>query len=192
LTSDPEREHWLRRLDATGRAQARYLWLTLVSGLFYASLRFGSTPSQTVTVPVVDLDLDALSVQASGGPIIAFLVLASVGAIRAWAHALEEFRGVAPAKDSEQLDTYPNALDLAVYTTDRSPKVIRKATYFVYPAFLIAALVESGWLLLWTWTTADVPWRVGFLIAGASVWLPASALVLAMLWKRIRQVPQRG
>src|SRR2546421_9898867 len=118
MTSETERQHWVRRLEATGRAQARYLWLVLVVGLFYAALRIRGAPLEPISVPVVGLKLDAATVLASGGPILAFLVLAVMGAIRAWTHALEQYRGAVPAKDAEQLDTHPNALDLAMYTTD--------------------------------------------------------------------------
>jgi hypothetical protein len=39
MAQDEERGFWLRRLEATGRAQARYLWLLLLTGLFFAALR---------------------------------------------------------------------------------------------------------------------------------------------------------
>ena len=192
LSAEPEREHWLRRLDATGKVQARYLWLTLIAGLFFAALRLGAADSQTITVPVVDVEIDALSVQASGGPILAFLVLATLGAIRAWTHALEQFRGASPAEDAEQLDISPNALDLAIYTTDKSPSIVRRILYFIYPTYLVAALVESGWLLVWTCTAPVVPARYGFMAAGAITWVPATILVLAMVMRRVRQVGDLG
>jgi|GEM_PF-1779178 len=190
--SEDEQQHWLRRLEATGRAQARYLWLVLVVGLFYAALRVRGTDPEQITVPIVSLKLDAATVLASGGPIVAFLVLVIMGAIRAWTHALEQYRGTSPANDAEQLDTHPNALDLAMYTTDKSPAVMRHLLSFVYPLFLTAALVESVWLGWWLWSDPVVPGREYFLVAWVVSWIPAAVLVLSnMWWKRIRQVFDR-
>src|SRR5437867_11454175 len=113
MAQEHEREFWLRRLEATGRAQARYLWLVLLAGLFYAALYARSPSWQIIKVPVDDLELDTLTVLASGGPIIAFLVLVVMGAVRAWPHALEQIRG-RPASDAEQVDTHPTAPDHGV------------------------------------------------------------------------------
>ena len=187
---DPERDHWLRRIDATGSAQARYLWLLLVLGLFFAALAVRGSTDQNITVPVVDLELNASLVLAAGAPVLAFLVLAAMGAIRAWTHALEQFRGAKPGTDAEQLDTSPNALDLAMYTTEDSPRPVRILLSFVYPTYLSAVLVESAWLWAWVWRTSDVAGRSAFLISGAVAWLPATLLVLAMWLKRIKQIPE--
>jgi hypothetical protein len=192
MLPDQERDFWLRRLEALGHAQARYLWLLLIAGVFYAALYARGSGSATIRVPIVDLDLDALTVQASGGPIIAFLVLVIIGAIRAWTHALEQFRGTKPARRAEQLDTHPNAIDLAIYTTDSSPALLRKALYFAYPVFLLGGLAESavlGWSL---WRTPSVPGRAGFLAFQLLTWIPAAYLVVAMVVTRIGQLPKRG
>ena len=192
MTSDPEREHWLRRLDATGRAQARYLWLSLVVGLFFAALRVRGVTDQNITVPLIDLELDAAAVLAAGSAIIAFLVLATMGTIRAWTHALEQYRGTSPATDAEQLDTSPNALDLAVYTTAESPWLVRAVLSFVYPAYLTVALIESAWLAVWVWNSAEVPFRWPFLTAAALTWAPAAFLVWVMWAKRVGQLRWGG
>ena len=189
LSLDPEREFWIRRLEATGRAQSRYLWLLLVACLFFMALH-ARTPAQSIRVPIVDLDLDSLTVLASGGPIIGFLVLAVVGAIRAWTHAVDQVRGQGSRISVEQLDTHPNAIDLAVYTTAKSPRSLRTILYFAYPTVLIAALVESA--LLW-YSVAQTPGfpRVPLTIVQALVWIPAAFLVLSMLWSRITTVKHR-
>jgi len=83
VKSETEHEQWLRRLDATGRAQARYLWILLLACLFFFSLRQSEASSQQISVPVLDLKLNAAAVLASGGTIIAFIVVASFGAIAA-------------------------------------------------------------------------------------------------------------
>ena len=190
MSADPEREFWIRRLEATGRAQSRYLWFLLTACLFYAAL-FARSPTQTIKVPIVDLDLDSITVLASGGPIIAFLVLAVMGAIRAWTHALEQIRGVGSRAGAEQLDTYPNAIDLAMYTTEQSPKTLRKVLYFAYPAVLIAALAESAALWYAIAQTPAFP-RIAVTIVQAFVWVPAAILVLSMLWSRITKLKDRA
>ncbi len=188
MTSETERQHWLRRIEATGRAQARYLWLVLVVGIFYAALRINGVDSEQIIVPMVGLKLDAPFVLATGGPILAFLVLVVMGAIRAWTHAFEQYRGTSPAVDSEQLDTHPNALDLAMYTTDKSPAMVRRLLSFVYPFFLTASLGESGLLGWWVWSSPAVVGRDVLLVAWALLWIPAAVLVLAMWWTRIKQL----
>jgi hypothetical protein len=162
-----------------------------VVGVFFVALHVRGAAGQDITVPVVDLELDAASVLAAGGPIIAFLVLATMGAIRAWTRALEEYRGATPAFDAEQLDTSPNALDLAVYTTTDSPRLIRTCLYFVYPAYLTAALLESAWLAIWVWNAPIVPFRWGFLTAVVFTWVPATILVSGMWAQRVVQIPHR-
>ena len=192
MTQAQEREFWIRRLEAVGRAQARYLWFLLIAALFYAALYARNSPSSSITVPVVDLDLDTLTVQASGGPILAFLVLVIVGAIRAWTHALEQIRDAKPAKDAEQLDTQPNAIDLAIYTTDDSPSFVRKVVYFAYPVFLFGGLAESAFLAYWLWRTPSGPAKTVFLILQLVTWIPAAYLVIAMVVTRVKQLPSRG
>jgi len=186
---DPEREFWIRRLEATGRAQSRYLWLLLIACLFFMAL-FARTPAQTIKVPIVDLELDSRTVLASGGPMIGFLVLAVMGAIRAWTHAVDQVRGQGSRVSVEQLDTHPNAIDLALYTTPKSPKSLRAILYFAYPAVLIAALVESA--VLW-YSIAQTPAfpRVPITIVQAVVWIPAAFLVLSMFRSRITSLKER-
>ena len=187
---DREREYWLRRLEATGRAQGRYLWVLFLAGIFYAALRVGPVENQFINVPIVDLRLDRLTVLASGAPVMAFLVLVVMGAIRAWTRAAEQVRGEAPAKDVEPLDTYPNAIDLAMYTTSDSPKSVRKLLSFAYPLFLTSALIEVAWLAL---PVVSGPERVvgawGYLAGVLVLAVPALVLVGTM-WKH-RITPPR-
>ncbi len=187
---DEERSFWLRRLEATGKAQARYLWLLLLTGLFFGALRVRASTSQPITVPLVDLELDATTVLAAGAPIIAFLVLAVMGAIRAWTRALEQIRGQS-LRDAEPLDIYPNALDLAIYTTEKSPVLLRDALYFAYPLYLTVALAESAWLERWLLGAAGVPGRTFFLAAGCLCWLGAATLVLIMWVARVKKIATR-
>ena len=190
MQEDEQRQFWIRRLEATGKAQARHLWVLLIAQLFYLALHASGANSHEITVPVIDLRLNALTVLASGAPVIAFLVLVVMGAIRAWTHAVEQVAGTSPVKDAEHLDAHPNAIDFAMYTTTRSPAVIKKILYFVYPLFLLIALVESAWLGAWLGRNPLVPWRVVFIGVLAVTWIPAAFLVLAMWLKRLRKLWQ--
>lgn len=190
--AESERQHWLRRSEATGQAQRRYLWLLFVLGLFYGALRSQPVSAEQITVPAVGLTLNAATVIASGGPILSFLVLAVMGSIRAWTHALAQYRGKVPDEDAEQLDTHPNALDLAMYTTVQSPRMVKRLLYFIYPVFLTAFLVESFWLEWWAWSNNTNMARavsVGFWLV---LWAPAAWLVLTQWWKRARNVSSIG
>lgn len=68
---------WLSRLQALGSAQATYLWLLLVACLFYAAVKVpsGAAPQSQVKAPILDLEIDARVVAATGPVVISFLVL---------------------------------------------------------------------------------------------------------------------
>ena len=56
---------------------------------------------------------------ACGGPVIAFLVLATLGAIRAWGVALEKIQSISPAINGQALDGIPMQLIwLYIYATN--------------------------------------------------------------------------
>lgn len=135
--------------------------------------------------------MDASTVLASGGPVLAFLVLVVVGAIRAWTHALEQVRGTVPATDAEPLDAHPNAIDLAVYTTDRSPAILRRLLSLAYALFLTVGLAESVWLGWWAWSVR-IPARPVLIGVMTITWLPAALLVLGMWHTRLRQFRKTG
>jgi len=180
MESEKEREQWLRRLEATGRAQSRYLWITLVACLFFLALRHSAPSTQTISVPVIDLKLDASAVLASGGTIIAFVVLASLGAILSWSTALRRYGGESWREHAERLDTHPNVLDLAIYTAPGSGTLFGKIVYFVYPLYLTVALAESAWLQWWVWNNS-APARWFFIVAWILVWSRA-ALLIGRVW----------
>jgi hypothetical protein len=187
MPTPSEQAFWIRRLEAVSKAESRYLWLLLIAGLFYAALHARNV-HVPIKVPIVDLELDSLTVLASGGPTIAFLVLVMMGAVRAWSRALQQIRGSSSSKDAEQLDMHPNAIDLAVYTTQSSPAFIRKVLYFAYPVILSGALIESLVFANWLWRTPSVSGRAFFLTAQVLIWIPAAILVLGMWVSRIKHV----
>ena len=149
--SDEPDHFWVARLNATGRAQSRYLWVLFLACIFYPALLVagrtsGNGPS-TLHVPVVDLDLDALLVLASGPAAIVLIVLILMGSLRATKVALEAIgpRWQEPG-EMERFDEHPNALELATYVTPKSPRIIQATMFVLYPLVLVAALVEAVWL----------------------------------------------
>ena len=183
---------WLGRLNAVGRAQSRYLWILLVAMLFYVGLRFrvASSPSDTsLTVPLLGVQLSGAVILSSGPTVLSFLVLAILGTMRAYRRAREQL-GLSAGADwsGEELDLYPNAIDLALYTTPRSPKIIAAVTHFGYAFFLLVGLVEAAWLG-WYLVNGAAAWYVFAVVLGAMLWLPAFWLVVCLWCRRIHQVP---
>jgi hypothetical protein len=191
MDTDKQSEQWLKRLEATGRAQSRYLWITLVACLFFLALHSSTSGAQQISVPIVDLKLDSRAVLASGGTIVAFVVLASLGAIFAWSNALRQCSGESWREDAERLDVHPNALDLAIYTTSESTPLLRNVVRFVYPAYMTVALFESAWLQWWLWQN-PAPARWFFVVAGALVWGRAMWLAARVWGQRIKALRSRA
>lgn len=182
---------WLERLHVVGKAQARYLWVLPVTMIFYAALqqRLRTGVDETsLRVPIVDLEVSGSVVLGVGPALISFLVLVILGTMRAYTKAREQL-GLGRADWSgEQLDTSPNAIDFAFYTTPASPKIIATVLHFPYTAFLLAGLIEAAWLAK-RLVDAGAPGRWMFVVAGAVLWLPAVLLVGRLLYRRIRDVP---
>ncbi len=179
-----EAAHWLRRVDAMGRAQSRYLWILLLIGIFFLALQHACPETQNVRVPFVDLKLDARIILASGGAVIAFLLLATFGALRAWRRAIYQYYELTKTTGSERLDIHPNALDIAFYTTAKSPRWIRRITWQMYPLFLSALIAEAWWLFVVTWATPNSPGRIAFVVVGAILLVPATLLVAKLWWTK--------
>ena len=188
---DWELDLWIRRLQATGKAQSRYLWLTLIVGLFYLAIRLRDPAAASIKVPLFDFEFPARFVLASGGPVMAFLALASLGAIWAARVALGRIKDISPAIDGESLDEYPNVIDLAAYSMPRTPEILRHfLTVVSYPVFLALALVESAWLT-YSVTSACIlrpPWQSIFLIFTTGIWLRAVYFLVRMWFNRIRKL----
>ncbi len=85
--------HWVERFHAIGRAQARYLWVLLLACLFYGALVKSDTGGgAALEVPVLGLKLDSGWVLASAGPVISFLLLVILGALRASSNVIAELK----------------------------------------------------------------------------------------------------
>lgn len=182
-------QHWLERLQVIGKAQARYLWVLLVTMLFYLALTphvISSSTDAPLNTPIVNLELSGNAVLKFGPLVMSFLVLAILGSLRAYSHARKQL-GLNGSADwsGEEFDTSPNAIDLSLYATSRSPKILATIAHFVYPAFLLSALIEAAWLEKHLYCRGE-NWHV---LAGALLWVPALCLVLNLIYKRVTQVP---
>ena len=182
---------WLERLQVVGKAQARYLWVLLVTMIFYAALlqRARSGFDETsLKVPIVDLEVSGAVVLGVGPALISFLVLVILGTMRAYTRAREQL-GLGRADWSgEELDSSPNAMDFAFYTTRASPKVIATVLHFPYTFLLLGGLVEAAWIAK-RLVDACPPARWAFVGAGAVFWLPAMWLLARLAYRRVRDVP---
>src|SRR5262249_13146407 len=91
----------------------------------------------------------------------------------------------------EELDTSPNALDLAFYTTRQSPKLVATLTHFSYVAFLTLGLYEAAWIAK-RLADAEAPTWCLFVVLGAALWLPAVGFVGYQFVLRARALPTLG
>jgi hypothetical protein len=185
LDSD-ERKAWMERLGVVGRAQARYLWLLLIAGIFYLALHLqvadpAATQARELVVPVVDLTLSAIPVWASGPIVLSTLLLAAHGSLRAYKTAAAAV-GVEGFGVGEEYDLAPNALDFVVYTTPASPRWTRGVLLFTYPLYMALFCAEAWWLLLAVHADAPALVRAIFVPLGGLLALFATWRVMSYLW----------
>lgn len=179
------RDAWHLRFQAVARAQARYLYLLVVVGLFYWALdgriRQGP-PFAPVSLPVVQVEIDPWVVWASASPVLAALLLGTLGTFRALSVAHDRVKGQSDdVRNFESLDTSPTLIDFVFYTKTASGGVAR-FSLVAYPLVLTIFFVEAMWLLARLWELeAPVPGLSVFLVIG-SFELPFSFWGLAKLW----------
>jgi hypothetical protein len=164
--------HWLARLQAVGKMQARYLWFLVVACSFYGGLASGAlrpADGNAVKVPVLNLELDSAPILTTGTLALSFLVLVIIGTLKAYRFASEQLGATKLLELGEATDVEPNFLDMAFYSgkwakTPRPPilesvnspwfakwwRVMGHLTQLLglikYPALLTLALVEAAWL----------------------------------------------
>jgi hypothetical protein len=169
---------WKERFAAVSAAQGRYLWALVVMGIFY----FALPSSGSVKVPLVELPLHVSDIALTGPSVLFFLVLVIFGSSRAYGTA--EAKATAAAKEpSEALDTAPNPLDLAVYTTADSPQWLLRVLRLTYPLFISVFAAEATWLLVGLFThTAHTLGTWAFRALGLLTGVPALVLLLRGWW----------
>ena len=100
---------WLKRAEVVGRAQERYLWMLLVSGIFFLAL--DPLPQGSVEppiIPILSLPLRPDTVWAAGPFVLGFLVVAAMGSFYAFNTVIAALKGT---DFGEAIDPAPNALD---------------------------------------------------------------------------------
>ena len=167
---------WFRRHQATGRAQARYLWVTLVTAIFYGALdrRAGLGPQDFLEIPIIRLEVSALYVWASGPLVLSFLMLVIMGSLRAHRTSRDALGLGEEGADAEPYDLYPNAIDLAAYTTTKTHRWIKVLTsLFAYYLFSVLVLAEALWLGWRLYHGADGTTQTILLALAIPLWIVA-------------------
>lgn len=145
------RGEWHRRFEAVGRAQARYLYLLLVSGAFCWALHvqvvsvMASGPSSQ-ELPVVGVTVNRTVDWATAPILLGFVLLAAPGTFDALLHASDMDMLRIRAKGDERferLDVSPTAIDFIVYGKSR---FLRRVGLFSYPFFLPVIYSEAWWI----------------------------------------------
>jgi uncharacterized membrane protein (DUF485 family) len=181
--------HWLERLQVMGKVQSRYLWILLITMIFYGALQERVyVDTDPLKMPIVDVEISGSFVLGFGPALISFFVLAITGTMRATRTARAQLNLGRGDWSGEELDTSPNALDLAFYTTRESPKPTAVVTHFSYVAFLALGLYEAAWLAK-RLADAEAPTWSLFVVLGAVLWLPAVGFVGYEFLRRVRDVP---
>lgn len=178
MDKNEERAHWLERLNALGRLQARYLWFLIIAAVFYWQLRL--SPRAELKVPIIDLFVDTSAVLEAGAFVLCFLVLVELGAARAYSVATEKLGFGFNDPLGEATDKEPNFLDMAFYTAgptrglSPSPTVLKWIAHLKYPAFFTLVLAEAVWLLWGLWPIVGSVRRTVFAVLGLVAWLVAA------------------
>lgn len=183
MVQSDEKEAWVQRSVVVGKAQARYLWLLLLTGLFYLAVHaqiISGMPgtSDRLVIPLIDLALSAVPVWASGPAVISTLILAVHGTLRAYKTAAKAL-SVETFGVGEEYDLAPNTLDFVAYTTSESPPWARGVLLLTYPLYLGIFCAEAWWLLLAVRSGPAFPGKWLFLSLGAVLTLFGTWRVIA-------------
>ena len=184
---------WIERMRSLGRAQARYLWLLLVVGVFYLAVQDQVILAESglpgrLRVPLIDLDISASVVWATGPAVLAFILLAYLGSMRAYGYGARVLKLDEPGEPaSEPLDTAPNAIDLAMYTTHESAWFVTGPLYFVTPLVVTLFLGEVVWLTYGVYVSPiEIPGRRWWVGAGVVLSLAAGRHIADIWYRRMR------
>jgi len=143
-------EALLSRFEATSRAQSRYLYLLAVALVLFLVIDSNvqkdlGNADRSINVPGMGIDLETRVLWQASPTVIGVLIMAILGALQAATSAWEAIRTRPALKDAvwEHMDTAPNLIDFAVFTTRKTPRVARCLALLAYPAFLTIAWLES-------------------------------------------------
>jgi hypothetical protein len=149
--------------------------------LFYAALHL-QAETESTKVPLLDIEVSRAIVLSSGPVILALLVLAIAGSMR----ALRRAREAAPVSlAQEEFDFHPNLIDLAFYAPPESHPLFSPLARSVYAVFLSLGLIEGVWLGQHICDSRlPTTYIVVVVVLGACFWLRAAWLVGDYLWRR--------
>jgi hypothetical protein len=191
ISRDKEVELLLKRFNAAGRAQSRYMYLLLLLTVFFLLLdhRILREPDYLKysinNIAWIGLDVPVVAIWTLGPPILSFVLLAVLGTfqmLNTTLGRLEEHLGKEKSS-SEIIDETPNLIDVAVYTSPKSPRFGHALALLSYPVFLTliffaiyyltnrVLFFSSSWLrcLVSIFTLCMWPfvlWRLGLLWRG--------------------------
>lgn len=180
-----QREEWRERFRAVAKAQGRYLWILLITGIFYLALdttisQQAESPSQNL--PLIGIEVDSKIVWASGSLVLSLIILAALGTFPAVTHASSKVNPDDNGSAFERIDTEPTAIDLIVYTKPGASRLAR-LSLVTYPLFISLGVIESSWL--WIRLVRSQPFsnlRWIFLVLGGAVTIACLPRLIG-LWK---------
>ena len=103
--------HWLERLQVMGKTQSRYLWILLITMIFYGALQERVyVDTDPLKMPIVDVEISGSFVLGFGPALISFFVLAITGTMRATLHGAAEKKSTPRPMHSTWPSTPPRSL----------------------------------------------------------------------------------
>jgi hypothetical protein len=147
--NEKDLKEWRERFQAVGRAQARYLYVLLVAGVFYWALHVQVMSARAATpaeqqLPAVGVAVNRDIVWGTAPIVLGCIILACLGTFHALRRASEELG--APARDDavfESMDRSSTAIDFIVYAKSGW---LSRLGLLSYPVFLSLVYVEA-WCL---------------------------------------------
>lgn len=166
-----------------GQAQARYLWILLLVGLFYWALHssmLNGVPKPEIQAPLLGINLSSVVLLGSAPFVIFLLIIIIHGTFRAFGTAKEKLN-LGEGK-IEPYDLAPNAIDFAAYNPKKVSKMPDAFLLLVYPLYLSIFWIESSFLLV-ALICSDTPLlgRWFFVIFGSLLGI-ISIIMMVLLW----------
>ncbi len=179
------KEEWKQRFEAVGRAQGRYLYVLLLSGVFFWALHWHliGTDREKISnqeLPLVGIAVDSVIVWASAPIVLGATLLAALGTFPAIKKAHDNFGN--GDEDFERRDLHPTAIDFIVY--GEGPFRLLS-----YPAFLSLVFVEASWIWFCFFKSdLDFLGRRVFLTVGAIILLWCFPRLLRFWYSKSRSM----
>ena len=177
-------------MAVVGQAQARYLWILLLVGLFYWALYssiLSGAPSSEVRTPLLGINLSSGVLLASAPSVIFLLIIIIHGTFRAFTTAKENLN-----LDEVKLEPYdvaPNPIDFATYNPKKVSTTPDAFLLLIYPSYLTIFWSEGIFLLI-ALTCSDTPvlgqWF--FVSFGTLLGIITTIMMLRFWWSRIRRI----